>query len=110
MHLYSLTRVLQLSERKRDEPVNVPVVRVNRRAVERVAAGHPWIFASDVLDRGHAQSGDAVVVSEAGGRQFGTAHYSSSSQICLRLLSPRTETIDRAFLLERIRAAADYRS
>jgi len=90
--------------------VNVPVVRVNRRAVERVAAGHPWIFASDVLDRGHAQSGDAVVVSEAGGRQFGTAHYSSSSQICLRLLSPRTETIDRAFLLERIRAAADYRS
>ena len=89
--------------------MSIPVVRVNRRAAERVASGHPWIFSSDVIDRGQAQSGDAVMVCEAGGRAFGTAHYSSSSQICLRVLSARTEAIDRAFLLGRIRAAADYR-
>jgi len=90
--------------------VNLPAVRVNRRAVERLDSGHPWVFASDVVDRGHAQPGDAVILAEPGGRALGTAHYSSSSQICLRLLSRRVEAIDRAFLLGRLQAAADYRS
>ena len=32
-------------------------VRVNRKAADRVAGGHPWIFTSDVTDRGGAQPG-----------------------------------------------------
>ena len=32
-------------------------VRVNRKAADRVASGHPWIFSSDVADRGGAQAG-----------------------------------------------------
>jgi len=37
-------------------------VRVNRKAADRIASGHLWVFASDVTDRGEAQPGDAVRV------------------------------------------------
>lgn len=84
-------------------------VRVNRKAANRIASGHPWIFASDVLDRGEAQAGDAVTVLAPNGAALGTAHYSESSQISLRLLSERVESIDRAFYLRRIAAAEAHR-
>jgi 23S rRNA (cytosine1962-C5)-methyltransferase len=84
-------------------------VRVSRKAAGRVASGHPWIFASDVLDPGHAAPGDAVLVIDPNGKTLGTAHYSNSSQISLRLLSDRAETIDRAFYFRRLRAAEAYR-
>jgi 23S rRNA (cytosine1962-C5)-methyltransferase len=88
---------------------NVPVVRVNRKAADRVYSGHPWIFASDVLDRGSAQPGDAVTVTDARGKALGTAHYSSSSQITLRLLSRRVESIDQSFLKRSMELAYQYR-
>ena len=84
-------------------------MRVSRKGAGRVASGHPWIFASDVVDRGHAAAGDAVLVVDPNGKTLGTAHYSSSSQISLRLLSNRVETIDRGFYLRRIAAAEAFR-
>ncbi|MDR3700938.1 MAG: class I SAM-dependent rRNA methyltransferase [Candidatus Sulfopaludibacter sp.] len=84
-------------------------VRVNRKAAGRVASGHPWIFASDVTDRDGAQSGSAVRVLDPRGHLVGTAHYSSASQITLRMLSTRAETIDREFYLKRLRAAEEHR-
>ena len=84
-------------------------VRVNRKGSNRIASGHPWIFSSDVLDRGQAVGGEAVVVVDPSGAALGTAHYSASSQISLRLLSERVETIDRSFYLRRIAAAEAYR-
>jgi 23S rRNA (cytosine1962-C5)-methyltransferase len=87
----------------------LPAVRVNRKAADRVFSGHPWIFASDVLDRGAAQSGDAVRVIDNKGKLIGTAHYSSTSQITLRLLSKRAETIDESFLQVSIEAAYQFR-
>lgn len=50
-----------------------------------------------------------MVVTDPAGAALGTAHYSDSSQISLRLLSERPETIDRAFFLRRIAAAEAYR-
>jgi len=87
----------------------IPTVRVNRKAADRVHSGHPWIFASDLIDRGAAQPGDAVRVVDPKGHGLGTAHYSSTSQIALRLLSHRVEPIDEAFLRARIEAALAYR-
>lgn len=87
----------------------MPTVRVNRKAADRVDSGHPWIFASDILDRGDAQAGDAVRVVDPRGGILGTAHYSSTSQIALRLLSRRVEPIDEAFLRARLAAALAYR-
>lgn len=84
-------------------------VRVNRKAADRVRSGHPWIFASDVIDRGSAQPGDTVRVIDSKGTALGTAHYSSTSQIALRLLSNRVESIDEQFLRRRMESALAYR-
>src|SRR5579863_2609318 len=85
--------------------LHVTTVRVNRKAADRVASGHPWIFASDVVDRGDAAEGDAVRVLDPKSKLLGIAHYSSTSQITLRLLSTRPEIIDRSFFRERLAGA-----
>ena len=84
-------------------------VRVNRKAAERAASGHPWLFLSDITSVEKAQPGEAVKVLDHRGKLIGTAHYSSTSQIALRLLSPKAEAIDRAFLIERLAAALKHR-
>ncbi len=84
-------------------------VRVNHKAAGRVASGHPWIFSSDVVDRGDASPGDTVKVADPRGRPIGVAHYSSTSQITLRLLSSEPETIDREFFRRRLTAAISHR-
>ncbi len=84
-------------------------VRINAKGRDRLLSGHPWVFVSDVLDRGHAAPGDAVKVVDSQGRFAGTAHYSSTSQICLRHLSHEVEVLDREFFLNRLRAAEALR-
>ena len=49
-----------------------------------------------------------LVVDHKGGA-VGTAHYSDSSQISLRMLADRAESIDRSFYLRRMAAAEAYR-
>src|ERR1700684_3031054 len=84
-------------------------VRVNRKAAARIHSGHVWIFASDVLDASSAQPGDPVRVVDGKGRLLGIAHYSSTSQISLRLLTRQVEAIDELFLRKRIEAALSHR-
>jgi 23S rRNA (cytosine1962-C5)-methyltransferase len=62
-----------------------------------------------VTERGEAAPGDVVEVVDHNRRSLGTAHYSSSSQICLRMLSGRVEAIDTAFFERRFSAAAAFR-
>jgi 23S rRNA (cytosine1962-C5)-methyltransferase len=88
---------------------HLPTVRISRKGAGRLASGHPWVFASDVIDRGQAAPGDAVRVLDPAGRTLGTAHYSSTSQIGLRLLSSRAETIDREFYRQRLVEADERR-
>ena len=85
------------------------IVRVNRKAADRAASGHPWIFSSDVVDRGEAAPGDAVNVLDHRNQFVGVAHYSSTSQITLRLLSDTPEPVDRNFFLKRLSAALAHR-
>jgi len=87
---------------------------VNRKAADRVYSGHPWIFSSDVVARGDAQPGDTVRVAvetprDPRGRALGVAHYSSTSQIALRMLSNTVEHADLAFFLRRLTAAGVHR-
>jgi len=88
---------------------SVATVRVNRKAADRIHSGHLWIFTSDVIDTGGAEPGAAVRVVDFRGAVLGTAHYSSSSQIALRFLSGRVETIDEPFLFARMQAALHFR-
>ncbi|MGA2147329.1 MAG: class I SAM-dependent rRNA methyltransferase [Bryobacteraceae bacterium] len=84
-------------------------VKVNRKAAGRAASGHPWIFSSDVTELNGAQPGDPVAVLDPSGRTLGTAHYSSTSQIALRMLSSKAEQPNREFFLQRLRAAEAHR-
>src|SRR5580693_4920708 len=87
--------------------IDMNEVRVNRKAAGRVASGHPWIFSSDVIDRGQAQPGEAVKVVDQRGQSLGVAHYSSASQITLRMLGG--SGTGRDFYLQRLRAAEAHR-
>ena len=84
-------------------------VKVNRKAARRIASGHPWIFASDIVDRGDAEAGAPVIVASERGRPLATAHYSAASQITLRILSHGTEEIGPEFYSRRLAAAEAYR-
>jgi 23S rRNA (cytosine1962-C5)-methyltransferase len=81
-------------------------VRVSRKGADRVRSGHPWIFRSDVVDAGSAQGGEAVRVVDERGRALGPAHYSTASQIALRMLGRSGESVDMA---GRIAAAQRFR-
>ena len=84
-------------------------VRVSRKGADRVASGHPWIFSSDVTERGEAVPGDTVRVLDPRGRLLGSAHYSSTSQITLRRISPHAEPSDKSFFLGRLQNAITHR-
>jgi 23S rRNA (cytosine1962-C5)-methyltransferase len=88
----------------------VKTVKVIRKGAGRFASGHPWIFSSDVEDRADAEPGEAVRVVDPRGRPIGVAHYSSTSQITLRLLSRTVEPADRTFFLRRLSAAITHRA
>ncbi|HYP12659.1 MAG TPA: class I SAM-dependent rRNA methyltransferase [Bryobacteraceae bacterium] len=84
-------------------------VKVNRKAANRLDSGHPWIFASDVLDRGSAGPGEAVHVFDPQHKPLGTAHYSSSSQITLRFLTRQLTEIGPSFYRDALQSAIAHR-
>ncbi len=84
-------------------------VTVTRRGAQRLRDGHLWVFDGDLADRGEASPGEAVTVRDPSGRTIGTAHYSSTSKIALRLLSREAVPIDRDFYQRRLSTALDHR-
>jgi 23S rRNA (cytosine1962-C5)-methyltransferase len=90
---------------------NHAVVRINRRAEDRLARGHPWIFRSDVVDATAAAPGSVVGIVGARQTPLGRALYSSQSEITLRVLTrghaPFTSI--EGLLAERLEAAIRWR-
>ena len=77
---------------------------------KRVLAGHPWIFANEVLrveDKGTQGSVARVVTHD--GRFVGQGFINHHSKILVRILTLRDEPVDRNFFLERIKKAVAYR-
>jgi len=86
--------------------------RVSRRGAARwVERRHPWIYRSDVVEPPAPadQPGSAVVVDDRG-RTIGTALWSPSSTISLRMLTRAATAIDVAFWRERISVARMLRN
>ncbi|MDQ7843723.1 MAG: class I SAM-dependent rRNA methyltransferase [Armatimonadota bacterium] len=76
----------------------------------RVASGHLWVFAGEILRiDGTAPDGAIVDVRSARGRWIGRGFLNRRSQLTVRLLSHRPEPIDEAFFRRRIREAWEYR-
>ena len=63
---------------------------INPRAALRLRSGHVWVYRSDLAHDPKAAPGSVVDVRDQRGRTLGSAFYSSSSQIALRLLGPQT--------------------
>ena len=63
--------------------------RVSRRAADRLRAGHVWVYASDVegLELGEGEVPRLLPVADNRGLLLGTALYSPTSQIALRMVS-----------------------
>ena len=82
---------------------------VSAKGAARWAAGHPWIYRSDVLDAPRGEPG-IVRVGDRRGAFLGQALYSPRSEIRLRLLTTEDAPIDVAWWAGRIGAAAGRRT
>src|SRR5262245_52724015 len=81
---------------------------VSPKAVDRLQAGHLWIYRSDVMQC-EASPGSIVTVKDKKGRIYGRAFYSSNSLITLRLITEEDTDIDRKFWRQRIEQASQLR-
>jgi len=84
-------------------------VTISYRAARRLEHGHPWVFRSDLEKAPELSVGEVVRVRHPSGKSLGVAHYSTLSQIALRLLDHREQPIDATFLRDRIQAAIAFR-
>ena len=88
---------------------NLPSVQISRRGSTRIKEGHVWVYRSDILSSDGAAPGALVSVSDDRGKFLGTALYSSSSQIAIRMISPERVADLAGLIRHRIRQAMDYR-
>jgi 23S rRNA (cytosine1962-C5)-methyltransferase len=91
-------------------------VLISRRAADRLRAGHTWVYASEIEsltlpEPGAADPTALLPVADNRGLLLGTALYSPSSQIALRMVA--REALDESawlqLLAERLRRAIDRR-
>lgn len=83
---------------------------VSRKGTTRLRLGHPWVFASDVLEiRGAFEPGDVVRISDERGRFLGQGYFNPRSQITLRFLTAGEEEIGPVFWRRRLEVAWEYR-
>ena len=96
------------------EPISAPtghVVTISRRAAERLRAGHVWVYRSDIDHLVETEAG-LIAVADHRGFPLGTALWSPTSQIALRLLTSEPHLIHEAWLgllEQRMRAAIQLR-
>jgi 23S rRNA (cytosine1962-C5)-methyltransferase len=83
-------------------------VVISPRGVDRLRSGHHWVYRSDVRSV-EAEPGSVASLFDERGRFLGRAFYSDRSQISVRLVTSDDVPVDRAFLRERILAAAEFR-
>ena len=86
-----------------------PAVVISRRGAERLKNGHVWVYRSDVVSADGVAPGAVVPVNDERGRSFGSALYSSSSQIAVRMISSGPVGDFPQVLRTRVREAVAYR-
>jgi 23S rRNA (cytosine1962-C5)-methyltransferase len=83
---------------KREKNGHAAGAVITRRAADRLRAGHVWVYASDVVELGASEERAMMPVADNRGVLLGTALYSPSSQIALRLVA--REALDEAAWLK----------
>ncbi len=87
-----------------------PVVKISPRGASRLKSGHVWVYRSDIISAEGIAPSSVVAVSDQRGKTLGTALYSSSSQIAIRMISREPVPDFPALLRERISNAVVYRN
>jgi 23S rRNA (cytosine1962-C5)-methyltransferase len=88
---------------------SLPIVKVSPRGAARLKTGHVWVYRSDIVAADSVPPGSLVHVSDHRGKPLGTALYSSSSQIAIRMISPEPVADFPALLRQRVADAVAYR-
>src|SRR4051812_44940074 len=86
-----------------------PTVTLSKRAVERLAAGHVWVYRSDIAVPQSLAGGEVVRLADERGWFAGKAFYGAQSQIAVRLLTREDEPIDEEFFARRLARAIALR-
>jgi 23S rRNA (cytosine1962-C5)-methyltransferase len=86
-----------------------PTVKVSPRGTTRLKAGHVWVYRSDIVSAEGVDPGSLVRVTDHRGKPMGTALYSSSSQIAIRMISDEPVADFPTLLRQRIAEAVAYR-
>ena len=83
------------------------VLRVTRRAADRLRAGHLWVYRTDIEGAVAALVGGSIVtVVDGRGIALGSALYSDASQIAARMVSGKAG-LTRAEYLAELRVRVD---
>jgi 23S rRNA (cytosine1962-C5)-methyltransferase len=84
-------------------------VKISPRGAGRLKAGHVWVYRSDIVSADSVLPGSLVSISDHRGKFLGSALYSSSSQIAIRMISSDPVADFPALLRLRIADAIAYR-
>jgi 23S rRNA (cytosine1962-C5)-methyltransferase len=84
-------------------------VAISARGASRLKDGHVWVYRSDIVSADGVPPGSLVAVVDHRGQPLGSALYSSSSQIAIRLISREPVADLVALLRQRIADAIAYR-
>lgn len=86
-------------------------VHLKRKIAQRIAGGHPWIFANEVEKvEGNAGAGDIVDVYFHDGKFAGKGYYNPQSQIMVRLLTTdKKAEINETYFVDKIRECWQYK-
>jgi 23S rRNA (cytosine1962-C5)-methyltransferase len=85
-------------------------VFLRKKIAPRIANGHPWIYGNEVEKiEGEVIAGDIVDVYYSAEKYAGRGYINPQSQILVRLLTRKQETIDETFFYAKIQKAWQYR-
>jgi 23S rRNA (cytosine1962-C5)-methyltransferase len=96
--------------RKSAAPDSGFTVKVSPRGATRLKNGHVWVYRSDIVFADGVPPGSLVSVTDHRGQPLGSALYSSSSQIAVRLISRELVADFPVLLRQRIADAIVYRN
>ncbi len=89
---------------------SLPTVLLKPGEADRIVAGHPWIYRSEILRfTAPIDDGEIVQVKDHRQRFLGIGFFNSKSKIHVRVLAPERVEINETFFGERIRAALAVR-
>ena len=84
-------------------------LKISGRGANRLKQGHVWVYRSDLVSADGVPPGGLAKVTDERGKFLGTALYSSTSQIAIRMISSEPVPDLAKLLRERIKAAIEYR-